>query len=175
MPTAPWQGYDRMMLPVTFDADGNAIGTTGGSIAITPYRVKVTLEAPAEPLWNEFFKDVEIFVEQESSVLSGADRAGLAALKSMRSALWPRRHDRMKPSAAMATVAGAGPKSTADVRRNVSDIDAWTGTPGTRSDNRPKAMARPGNSIHSAGRGIVSRLVSDCAIVNSPSAVTAAT
>ena len=73
VPTAPWQGYDRMMLPVTFDADGNAIGTTGGSFAITPYRVKVTLEAPAEPLWNEFFKDVEIFVEQESSVLSGAD------------------------------------------------------------------------------------------------------
>ena len=106
---------------------------------------------------------------------SHTDRAGLAALKSMRSALWPRRHDRMKPSAAMATVAGAGPKSTADVRRNVSDIDACTGTPGTRSDSRPKAIARPENNIHSAGRGMVSRLVSDCAIVNSPSAVTAAT
>ena len=36
----------------------------------------------------------------------------------------------------LATVAGAGPKSIAEVNRNVSDIDACTGTPGTRSDSR---------------------------------------
>ena len=47
----------------------------------------------------------------------------------------------MNPSAAMATVAGAGPKSIAEVNRNVSDIEACTGTPGTRSDSRPKATA----------------------------------
>ena len=106
---------------------------------------------------------------------SHTESAGLAALKRMRSALWPRRHDRMNPSAAIATVAGAGPNSMADVSRKVSLIDACTGTPGIRSERRPNAMASTEKSSHSAGRGMPSSVVTDWAMAKSPSAVTAAT
>ena len=50
-------------------------------------------------------------------------------------------------STATVTVAGAGPKSRAEVTKNVSEIEKYTGTPGTFTGNAEattdKAVAQP--------------------------------
>ena len=75
----------------------------------------------------------------------------------------------------MAAVAGAGPKSMTDVNRNVSDIDACTGMPGTRSVNDPQATARMPSSSHSGTRSTAGSAVSDWAMASKPATVTKAT
>ena len=43
----------------------------------------------------------------------------------------------------MVSVAGAGPKSSAEVMKNVSEIERYTGTPGTFSANDAATMPGP--------------------------------
>ena len=75
----------------------------------------------------------------------------------------------------MAAVAGAGPKRMTDVNRKVSDIEACTGTPGTRSVNEPQATARMPRSSHSGIRPMAGSWAIDWATAKSPATVTAAT
>ncbi len=102
-------------------------------------------------------------------------RAGLAVLNRIRSTAWLRRHETRNPSTAMAAVAGAGPKRMTDVNRKVSDIEACTGTPGTRSVNDPQATARMPRSSHSGVRSMAGSCATDWAMAKRPATVTAAT
>ena len=66
----------------------------------------------------------------------------------------PRPYDMAMPSIAMATVAGPGPKSSAEVTKKVSETENRALLPGIFSAKRPLKIARPPNSSHSNAWGV---------------------
>lgn len=70
VPGAAWQGADRCLLPVDFDNDGRACGTRASAISATPYRIEISLHPFDNPLWHDFFRGFEVYVETERNAIS---------------------------------------------------------------------------------------------------------
>lgn len=94
VPGADWQGYDRFLLPVAFDSDGNGTGISGGTFTLEPYRVKVTLGALEQPLWNDVFRCVELYAEPERSPLSAGECSVTYAVANRAMAVYMPTHPR---------------------------------------------------------------------------------
>ena len=69
----------------------------------------------------------------------------------------------MKLSTAMATVAGAGPKSSADVMKNVSATEMLASIDATLIVNEPVAIARRRTAATRAGAVPPAAIASECA------------
>ena len=75
----------------------------------------------------------------------------------------------------MVSAAGAGPNSSPDVMKNASEIDRYTGTPGTFSANDAVTTARTLSSAQAGGSGICGSRKSEWTTTAAPVPMTALT
>ena len=87
--------------------------------------------------------------------------AVVAVLNATRSRSWPRRHDAIELPRAIASVAGAGPKSSAVVMKNVSAMVTLAVTDPIFIENDPVTTASAAKNSHSYRCGVVCSETSD--------------
>ena len=75
----------------------------------------------------------------------------------------------------MVSAAGAGPKSSPAAMKKASEIDRYTGTPGTFSANDAVTTARTLSIAQACGSGICGRRNSEWITTAPPAPMTAAT
>ena len=104
-----------------------------------------------------------------------SESGGPAALKA--SLVQPsfRRHEMMTQSIASASVAGAGPNSSAEATTNVSETVMVAATDTNATLNEPVISASSANSAHSSGCGAERSDASASASTTTPDAATAPT
>ena len=107
-------------------------------------------------------------IRKKTRAATHNDSAGAAALNASRVQPCPRRHDITMLSTASATVAGAGPNSSADVMTKVSDALIVASIEATRIVNDPVASARNANAAHSSGCGAPASAAIECTTASPP-------
>src|SRR5688572_11677858 len=110
-----------------------------------------TMSAPADAWPSE--SGGTRAIRKKTCAAAHSDSDGATALNASRVHPCPRRHDITTLSSASATVAGAGPNSSADVMTKVSDALIVASIEAILIVNDPVTSARKANAAHSIGCG----------------------